>query len=450
MPEKILLVDDDLKMKGIVADVLQHEGYDILTATNGQDALEMWVNNPIDLALLDIKLPDIDGTDVLRKMRELKPTIPVVMISGHATIDSAVRSTRLGAYDFLEKPLEPRRVLLTIRNALEKLNLERVQEALIEDMMSRYGIVGVSASLRTICSGASRIAKTDAPVLITGENGTGKELIAMLIHRLSGRGEFVCMNCAAVPQELIESEIFGHKKGSFTGALGNKMGKFQAADGGTLFLDEIGDMSYEMQAKILRALETREVCPVGEITTTKVDVRFITATNKDLPTMIREKMFREDLYYRLRGVMLHLLPLRNRREDIKPLARYYLARYCSDHDLPERQLTDGALTMLGEQPWYGNVRELKHFIENMVIFSEGTMIDHLHVLKCLHSDNSQSDGDNGTDRDTSLRDTTHTFEKNLILKTLQETEGNISHAAERLHIDRATLSKKIKRYGLKP
>jgi len=449
LPETVLLIDDDAKMQSIVAEVLQHEGFTILTASNGHDARQIFEKNSIDMVLCDIKLPDIDGIDLLQHLTRTKPSVPVVMITGFATIDRAVQATRLGAYDFLEKPLEPQRVLVTIKNALEKSRLERAQYTLVVDMMQRYGVVGVSDVLKKLCASASRIAKLDTPVLITGENGVGKELLATLIHRLSGRKTIVCLNCAAVPHELIESELFGHKKGSFTGATTDKVGKFQAADGGTLFLDEIGDMSLEMQAKILRALETREISPVGGNETMKVDVRFIAATNRDIPEEIRKGKFREDLYYRLRGVMLHIPPLRDRREDIAPLARHFLEQFCTGRQIAVKKFSDMALEKLQEQPWHGNVRELKHFVENLAIFSDDDTIDHLQVLTLLQS---LSHSPNLRPQDftvPSLKFTTESYEKSLIISALKESHGNITRAAEKLRIDRATLSKKIKRYGLK-
>lgn len=453
MPETILLVDDDVTMKSIVAEVLQHEGFTILTAMNGHDALQAMENNTIELILLDIGLPDVDGIKLLEKFIHTKPAVPVVMISGIATIDRAVASTRLGAFDFLEKPLEPQRVLLTIKNALEKSRLEKSQQALVEDTMKRYGIVGVSDALRKLCVTASRIAKLDTPVLITGESGTGKELLAGLIHQLSGRKVLVDVNCAAIPHELIESELFGHKKGSFTGAVADKLGKFQAAHQGTLFLDEIGDMSLEMQAKVLRALETKQVTMVGGNETTTIDARFIAATNKNLQEEIRQGRFREDLYYRLRGTTLHIPPLRERKEDIKPLAQHFLAAYCSNHQIPAIYFTDNALKTLDDQEWRGNARELKHIVEDLAIFADDETIDHLQALTLLHSLSASGHQSPATyhlsPAAASFKDTTSSYEKTLILQALSETAGNISHAAEKLHIDRATLSKKIKRYGLK-
>ena len=449
MSETILLVDDDEKMKNIVAEVLRHEGYLIVTAMNGSDALQTLEKNAVDLILCDVKLPDTTGIDLLKKFTHTRPNIPVIMISGFATIDLAVAATKLGAYDFLEKPLEPRRVFVTIKNALEQSRLEKSQTALIEDMMQRYGIVGTSDSLQKICAAAGRIAKHRTPVLVTGENGTGKEKIAELIHKFSGRNPWVPVNCASIPHELIESELFGHKKGTFTGAIADKIGKFQSADHGTLFLDEIGDMNLEMQSKILRALETKEVCMVGDNETITVDVRFIAATNKNLTDEIQTGKFREDLFYRLRGMVLHIQPLRERKEDIVPLAKHFLLKF-QDEQTPPKQFTDNALAVLEEQEWKGNVRELKHVIETLAIFSDDETIDHLQVLTLLQSLSENPINKSATSQSfVSFKSTTDSYEKNLILNALRETDGNITHAAEKLNIDRATLSKKIKRYGLK-
>ncbi|HUL44087.1 MAG TPA: sigma-54 dependent transcriptional regulator [Bacteroidota bacterium] len=452
MPETILLVDDDVKMKNIVAEVLQHEGYAIITAANGEDAKRALAENHADAILCDIKLPDTDGVELLKKFVAMKPEVPVIMISGFATVDLAVSATKLGAYDFLEKPLEPRRVLVTIKNALEQSRARESERALVEDMMSRYGVVGVSESLRKLCATAVRIARHSTPVLVAGENGTGKEKIAEVIHRFSGRDPWIPVNCASIPHELIESELFGHKKGAFTGALSDKVGKFQAADHGTLFLDEIGDMNHDMQAKILRALETKEVCMVGENASAAVDVRFIAATNKNLPAEIEAGRFREDLYYRLRGMILYVPPLRERREDVAPLARHFLGEY-SDKQQCVRHFDNDALEILTAQDWRGNVRELKNVVEALAIFSDDETIDHLQVrtmLQSLSKASNQVPASHAQKPSNSLKDETATYEANLILDALKECRGNITHAAEKLNIDRATLSKKIKRYGLKP
>ncbi len=449
--ETILLVDDDVKMKTIVAEVLQHEGFAMLTALNGQDALQAFGQKEVDLVLLDVALPDIDGIELLRRFVQAKPYVPVIMISGVATIDRAVQATKLGAYDFLEKPLEPQRVLITMKNALERERLKKNQQELVADMMEHFGIVGVSEELRQLCAAVSRIARLDTPVLITGENGTGKELLASMIHKFSGRSPFVCVNCAAVPHELIESELFGHRKGSFTGAVNDRLGKFQAADGGTLFLDEIGDMSPHMQAKILRALEIKEITMIGGTTPVKVNVRVIAATNKNLPAEIKEHRFREDLYYRLRGVTLNIPPLRERRDDIRPLAEHFLTDFCQERNLPLKHLSENAIEVLRTQEWRGNVRELKHFIENLAIFANERTIDRLGVLMLLESTTAitEAPAPAPAAHAEPLQLSTQSFEKRLILKTLRETGGNITRAAEKLNIDRATLSKKIKRLGLK-
>jgi DNA-binding NtrC family response regulator len=452
MPETILIVDDDVKMKSIMAEVLQHEGFSILTAMNGKDALEVAEREALDLILCDVKLPDIDGIDLLRQFIHRRASIPVIMISGFATIDRAVAATRLGAYDFLEKPLEPQRVLLTIKNALERSRLEKSQQTLLEDVMQRYNMIGVSDVLRKLCAVAARVAKYQTPVLITGESGTGKEKFAELIHRVSGRQPWIPVNCASVPHDLIESELFGHKKGTFTGAVADKVGKFQAADHGTLFLDEIGDMGLEMQSKILRAIETREICMVGGNESTAVDVRFVAATNKNLPVEIDAGRFREDLYYRLRGVIFQIPPLRERHEDIPPLANHFLIEYCQKQQIPPKRLTDSAIKTLQEQEWHGNIRELKHVVENLAIFSDDETINHLEVLTLLKSfprTSTLEPSPSVPSSSSNLKVTTDSYEKNLILQALQEANGNITHAAEKLNMERATLSKKIKRHGLK-
>jgi DNA-binding NtrC family response regulator len=449
LPETILLVDDDEKMKTIVADVLRHEGFSMLTAMNGQDAVSAFRENTVDIVLLDLGLPDVDGIELLRQFLVLKPHVPVIIISGFATIDRAVQATKLGAFDFMEKPLDPKRVLVTLKNALERGRLERGQQVLVEDMMERYGIVGVSEEMRRICISVSRIAKLDIPVLLTGENGTGKEIVAHMIHNFSGLPTLVCINCAAIPQELIESELFGHHKGSFTGAVTDHPGKFEAADGGTLFLDEIGDMSHGTQAKILRALEGKEITRIGGTTATKVNVRVIAATNKNLAEEIRQNRFREDLYYRLRGVTLHIPPLRERRDDIPPLAEHFLQDFCRERSLPTRRFTKDALDTIREQEWRGNVRELKHVVGNLAIFADDDVIDHLAVRTLLQSLSEGGVPVMAEHSGSSLHQSTISFERTLIQKTLHETDGNITRAAERLRIDRATLSKKIKRLGLK-
>jgi two-component system, NtrC family, nitrogen regulation response regulator NtrX len=453
MPEKILLVDDDSKIEKIVAEILCDHGFEIVCAETGTKALELIEQKAFDLILLDVMLPDADGIEILNKIMQLQPHVPVVMISGFATIARAVTAVKIGAYDFLEKPFDHQRLLVTVKNALEKSNLEQDQKIFVDDLMKRFGIIGISKEIRSVCALVNRIAKVNTPVLITGENGVGKELIAQAIHQLSERKTFVPMNSAAVPKELIESELFGHKKGAFTGAIADRVGKFQMADGGTLFLDEVGDMCPEMQAKLLRAIETKEVTAVGSSQVQKLDVRVIAATNQDLQTKIASGEFREDLFFRLRGVSIHISPLRERRDDIPILAEYFLDK-CNEGKELKRRLSEQALDALKQADWHGNVRELKYFIESLVLFVDDEIIDHLQVLAALRanklpeSSRAKFSSDKFREVGTDIRHL-HQYEQELIEKTLVDTGGNITKAAEILKIDRTTLSKKIKRLGLR-
>jgi two-component system nitrogen regulation response regulator NtrX len=447
--DTVFIIDDDPSIVDILSMAMEDGEYNVVRAFAGNQALEMIERNEIDVVLLDIDLPEIDGIELLKIFVQKKPHIPVIMISGNATIERAVSTTKIGAYDFIEKPFDLDRVLILVRNALEKSHLEKNQAALVQDMMTQYKMVGVSNALQKICASASRIAKYNSPILLTGENGTGKERIAMLIHQLSGRKNFVAVNCAAVPHELFESELFGHKKGAFTGAVSDKYGKFQQAHRGTLFLDEIGDMNVEMQAKILRAIELKEVTMVGGNETTKIDVRFITATNKNLSEEIRKGMFREDLYYRLRGITLHIPPLRERREDIIPLAENLLQLACEEQRLGKKRFTDSALQILSQQEWKGNIRELKHVVETLCIFSDEQTIDHLQTQSLLYSLSESENKKQANVTTLSLEKAVAEYEQRLIRVALQESSDNISRAAEKLQIDRTTLTKKIKRYDLK-
>jgi two-component system nitrogen regulation response regulator NtrX len=456
MAEKIFLIDDDPKIKEILAEILKDSNYEVVCAETAQRAIELIDNDRANLLLLDVKLPDGDGIEILRHSMKTQPYVPVVMISGFATIDRAVTAVKLGAYDFLEKPFDPQRLRITVRNALDKSQLEDEKRLYVEEMMTRFGIIGVSASLRKICSLIIRISKADLPVLITGENGVGKELIAHAVHELSGRKVFVPVNCAAIPRELIESELFGHKKGSFTGAVADRKGHFQIANQGTLFLDEIGDMSLDMQAKILRAIETKEISSVGSSNLNKIDVRIIAATNKELQHKILSKEFREDLYFRLRGIAIHVPPLRERREDIPILAQHFIERYCKAEKSKSalKRFSPLALDVIGKQDWHGNVRELKYFVETIALLADEEVIDHLHVLGALQHNETSLDSAHSSEalQNSTLRsfaEHIQKFEKNLIEKTLLETNGNITRAAELLQLERSTLSKKMKRFGIK-
>jgi two-component system nitrogen regulation response regulator NtrX len=350
---RVLVADDEADIRASLKMILEYEGLQMIEAASGPEALEKARDEEPDAVLLDIKMPRMDGIEVLAELAKNDPDLPVVMISGHGTIATAVEATKLGAFDFMEKPLERDRVLLVLRNALEKRRLQQTVQEYRLSFEERYRLVGRSTALGEVQEAVARIAPAKASVLITGESGTGKELLARAIHRNSPRSEkpFVKVNCAAIPEELIESELFGHVKGSFTGATRDQVGKFVRADGGTIFLDEVGDMSLKTQAKVLRVLQDGDVEPVGAASTLTVDVRVVAATNKDLPEEIEQGAFREDLYFRLNVVPLHLPPLRDRRDDIEPLVHYFTEAYCRENNYRKKSLSDAALEAVKRLPW---------------------------------------------------------------------------------------------------
>jgi two-component system nitrogen regulation response regulator NtrX len=368
----ILVVDDEASIRDALKQLFEYEGHEVALASDGIEALAFLEESRPDLIFLDVKMPGLDGLEVLKRIRDRDSAALVVMISGHGTIDTAVDATRKGAYDFLEKPLDSDRLLLTLRNALELRGLSARVEALETEVESRHEIVGSSFAIRQVVERVERVAPTDARVLVTGENGTGKELVARAIHRLSHRVDhpFIEVNCAAIPSELIESELFGHIKGSFTGAVADRPGKFEQAHGGTLFLDEVGDMSLAAQAKVLRALEEGLITRVGGSKAVEVDVRVIAATNKDLPAAIEDGAFREDLYYRLNVVPIHVPPLRERRDDIPSLVQHFAALQGGGH-YPVRPMQTGAVERLQTMDWPGNVRELRNTVERLLILAAG-------------------------------------------------------------------------------
>jgi two-component system nitrogen regulation response regulator NtrX len=373
---RILVVDDEADIRSSLKMILEYEGMELVEAASGPEALKKAGEGGVDAVLLDIKMPRMDGLEVLAQLRERHPDLPVVMISGHATIETAVEATRRGALDFMEKPLTRDRVLLSLRNTLDRRRLEATVREYELSFEGRYRMVGESATLREVRQAVARIAPTKASVLITGESGTGKELVARAIHRNGPRGDrpFVQVNCAAIPEELIESELFGHVKGSFTGATRDQVGKFVRADEGTIFLDEVGDMSLKTQAKVLRVLQDGDVEPVGAAKTLTVDVRVVAATNKDLAEEIRAGSFREDLYFRLNVVPLHLPPLRERPEDIEPLALHLAESYCRENNFRIKKIAPEAMEQLCRLPWRGNVRELRNAVERLIIMTPGETI----------------------------------------------------------------------------
>ncbi|HEX6070551.1 MAG TPA: sigma-54 dependent transcriptional regulator, partial [Longimicrobiaceae bacterium] len=373
---RILVVDDEEGIRRVLSQLLEYEGHEVRSAGGAAECLEIYPEFRPHLTFLDVKMARMDGLETLTRLREQDPGALVVMISGHGTIETAVEATRRGAYDFLEKPLDTDRILLLLRNALQQRGLLEENARLRGEVESRHQIVGRSFAIRQVLERVERVAPTDARVLITGENGTGKELVARAIHRLSPRAEepFVEVNCAAIPTELIESELFGHMKGSFTGAHEDRVGKFQLADEGTLFLDEVGDMSLAAQAKVLRALQEGVVTRVGGSRPTQVDVRVLAATNKDLTEEIREGRFREDLFHRLNVIPLHVPPLRERRDDIPMLVQHFASLATREAAVGPREFTPGAIARLQQMDWSGNVRELRNSVERLLILSAGPTV----------------------------------------------------------------------------
>ena len=449
MPYRVLVVDDETAIREAIKMTLEYEGYKIDEARSGQEGLDKAGKTDYDAILLDIKMPVLDGIEVLENLREMKITSPVVMVSGHGDVHTAVECTKRGAFDFLEKPLNRDKLLLTVRNAVR---LRRVEEEVTE-LKSKaekvYKLVGSSPVMLELKSQIERAAPTKATVLITGESGTGKELVAREIHRRSSRASapFIQVNCAAIPEELIESELFGHEKGSFTGAVRKQTGKFVAADNGTIFLDEIGDMSLRTQAKVLRVLQEGEVEPVGSATVVKVDVRVIAATNKDLTEEIRNGRFREDLYYRLNVIPIRTPPLRERRDDTAVLAEHFVKLFSEEHNLHLKKFTPPAVKALQDGPWRGNVRELKNMIERMVIMVPEEVID----VTDLPAEFFRAPADiiAGSMKLNTLQEFKDEAEKSFILAKLREHGWNVSKTAEAIDTPRSNLYKKIEQYNIK-
>jgi two-component system nitrogen regulation response regulator NtrX len=446
---RILVVDDEEGIRHVLKQVLEYEGHEVETASGGGEALSLHASFEPDLTFLDVKMARMDGLEVLARVREKEPEALVVMISGHGSIETAVEATRRGAYDFLEKPLDTDRILVTIRNALQTRGLSQEVTRLRDEVESKYEIVGRSFAIRTVLERIEKVGPTDARVLITGENGSGKELVARALHRVSPRAEepFVEVNCAAIPSELIESELFGHVKGAFTGAHTDRAGKFERADGGTLFLDEVGDMSLSAQAKVLRTLQDGVVTRVGGESSTTVEVRVIAATNKDLEAEIEADRFREDLFFRLNVVPIHVPPLRDRRDDIPMLVRHFTERAIEEQRLPPRRLAPQAVERLTDMDWPGNVRELKNTVERLLILSRGPEVGAQEVDRLLGGAQGA-----GLPAELMRADTFAEFkdraEKAYILGKLREHDWNVSATARSIDMPRSNLYKKIDKYGL--
>jgi len=444
---KILVVDDDEAMGDVLSDILSTEGYAVQWVGNGSDAVKYIKEDSFDVVLLDLLLPGINGLEILKQILSIKPSIVVVMMSGHGTIKTAVEATRLGAYEWLEKPLEKDRVLLTIRNAVEKSTLQKEKDILLSEARETYKMVGASPGIERVYQLIDKVAPTDATVLITGESGTGKELVARAIHINSKRPAypFVEINCAAVPDTLIESELFGHVKGAFTGAVKTQEGKFQQADDGTLFMDEIGDLSSIAQAKVLGAIETGEVAKIGSTTIERVDVRLITATNMNLSEMIAEGTFREDLYHRINVIEIHIPSLRERRDDILPLLHYFLGTYASQNNVLKKELTPGAEALVFSHDWPGNVRELRNFAEKVTVLVDTQKITRHHVAELLKFPQIKNDHPGPK----TFKQAKKSFEKHFIISALTQNNWNVSQTAEALDMPRSLLYKKMEKYGIK-
>ena len=446
---RVLVIDDERNVRATLAGVLGDEGYEVVAVGSGEEGLEELERGDYDLVLLDIWLPAMDGLEVLEKIGASSIECEVVMISGHGSIDAAVKSTKLGAFDFLEKPLSLDRVLLVVANAVRQRRLVRENLLLRAQVSGRVDIVGDSEQIVALRRQVDRAAPSNGRVLIFGENGTGKELVARRIHALSNRREspFVEVNCAAIPDDLIESELFGHVKGAFTGAVATKAGKFELADGGTLFLDEVGDMSLKTQAKVLRVLEEHRFQPLGSNETLDADVRVIAATNKDLSAAIADGSFREDLYYRLNVIPFHVPPLRARREDIPQLVDRFLQDLGVEYRQQPKSLSQEAVALLAGHRWPGNVRELRNVCERAVIMAATDIITEADLATMVDAPLTAS---SALDQDLSLRAAREIFERRLILVKLREFDGSVRKAADALGIERSHLYRKLKAYGIHP
>ena len=452
----ILVVDDEASIRRTLREILEYEDYDVEEAEDGEEALQKLGASNYDAALLDIKMPKRDGMEVLEHAREKAPEVPIVMISGHGTIETAVEATKLGAFDFIEKPPDLNRLLLTVRNALDRGELQvqnrRMRQSIAEKNEGDLTpIIGESEAISSIKQTIERVGPTEARVLVTGEHGTGKELVAKWVHHLSARkeGPLVEVNCAAIPGELIESELFGHEKGSFTGATKQRTGKFEQAHEGTLFLDEVGDMSLPAQAKVLRVLQESEIQRVGGDKSIPVDVRVIAATNKDLLGQIEEKEFREDLYHRLGVILIHVPPLRERRGDIPLITRHVSERLARRNGLPPKEFDESALERLKRYEWRGNVRELQNVIERVLIMSEGETIQAGDVDRYMRPGMSAgSPAENLLDQFEDFTEARDRFEKIFIERKLHQHDWNVSQTAESIGIQRSHLYNKLNKYGI--
>ncbi len=463
---KVLIIDDERAIRSTLREILEYENYIVTDVDNGIDGLEVIKKDNISLVLCDIKMSRMDGMEVLSEALKIKPDLPFIMISGHGTVETAVEASKKGAYDFISKPPDLNRLLITVRNALERGNLVTETKVLKRRVSKTRVILGESEPIARIKETIDRVAPTEARVLITGANGSGKELVARWLHEKSNRCDapLIEVNCAAIPSELIESELFGHEKGSFTSAVKQRIGKFEQAHNGTLFLDEIGDMSLSAQAKVLRALQENKITRVGGEKELEINVRVIAATNKDLLLEIENGNFRMDLYHRLSVILIHVPPLVERSEDIPIIAKEFCSEICSDYGMPEKKLAPDAIEALKNLPWSGNIRELRNMIERLIILSDKVITKNDVVIyanpssghhnsntNINHNSSNSLNGDAGIDYDQyeSFQDYKDQSEKNYIKYKLEKNAWNVSKTADDIEIQRSHLYSKIEKYGLK-
>lgn len=446
---KILIVDDEAAIRGTLQDILEYEDYKVDTAVDGEDGLKKIKAKDYDVILCDVKMPKKDGLEVLEEGLKFNPELQFIMISGHANIETAVEATKKGAYDFIQKPPDLNRLLVSVRNAMDKTELVTETRILKRKVTKVREITGESPIISKIKETIERVAPTDARVLVTGSNGTGKELVARWIHEKSNRaeGKIIEVNCAAIPAELIESELFGHEKGAFTGALKQRIGKFEQANGGTLFLDEIGDMSLSAQAKVLRALQENKITRVGGDKDLNVDVRIVAATNKDLLQEIEDNNFREDLYHRLSVILIHVPSLKERKEDIPLLVEQFLREICEEYKMPVTKITKKAMEELVKLDWNGNVRELRNVIERLIILSDAEITES-EVEAFAIPRHTRKTEESFFDRYDKFQEFKDAAEKEFIERKLKKNSWNITRTAEEIDIQRSHLYNKIEKYGL--
>ncbi len=472
---KILIIDDERAIRNTLREILEYEDYQVVDVDNGIDGLEIIKKNDLDLVLCDIKMSRMDGMEVLAEGLTIKPDLPFIMISGHGTIETAVEASKKGAYDFISKPPDLNRLLITVRNALERGNLVTETKVLKRKVSKVRDILGSSPGIQKIKDTIDRVAPTDARVLVTGANGSGKELVARWLHEKSHRvnAPIIEVNCAAIPSELIESELFGHEKGSFTSAVKQRIGKFEQANGGTLFLDEIGDMSHSAQAKVLRALQENKITRVGGEKEIEVDVRVIAATNKDLLKEIDAGNFRMDLYHRLSVILIHVPPLTDRKEDIPIIAQSFCEEICSEYGMPVKKFSDGAILALQSLPWTGNIRELRNMVERLIILSDKVITENdvltfanpagpttviatpqtfaatVNATAAVSAPANGQGFSSNFDQFSSFQEYKDFAEKEYIKYKLEKNNWNVSKTADDIDIQRSHLYSKIEKYGLK-